>query len=124
VLLASAEPQIRDHFFFIDKIKKGGSSYYDLVVAPDYFTKLTATFDAILSLSLKSKLAHKNKMFLTAAISLAKLLRDMPKELSDIYEPSYISGLLKLSETVLEKYSSENNLERWTPPSLEPKLKK
>lgn len=89
-------------------------SFYDLVTTPDYFTRLTATFDSILSLTLKSKQAQQNRLFLAVAVSLAKLLRDIPSELSNIYDHEYMQDLQKLARTVIN--NSEHIMERWTPP--------
>jgi transcriptional regulator with XRE-family HTH domain len=122
-LLEEAEPEIKEYFVFMNKLQTSGSGFYDLVTAPDYYTKLTATFDSVLSLSLKSKQAQQNKMFLAVAVSLAKLLRDMPKEMADIYDAEYMRDLQKLARKVVKEIDSENLMERWTPPSIKPKLK-
>lgn len=126
-MLRDAEPEIKalliDNFLFSDKLHTSGSGFYDLVITPDYFTKLTATFDSILSLSLRSKQAQQNNMFLAVAVSLAKLLRDMPEELLDIYDTQYMFDLKKLAGNVIDKFNSEHLMERWTPPSIKPKLK-
>jgi len=121
--LETADDETKAFFLSQDAWQTSNGNFYDLVTTPDYFTRLTATFDSILSLALKSKQAQQNKMFLAVAVSLAKLLRDIPSELSGIYDHEYMQDLQKLSRNVLKEIDSEHLMERWTPPSIKPKLK-
>lgn len=99
------------------------SNFYDLATTPDYFTRLTATFDSILSLALKTKLTQPDGMFLAVAVSLAKLIRDIPSKLSNIYDHEYMQDLQKLARSVIKEIDSEHLMEDWAPPSITPKLK-
>ncbi|MDY0301384.1 MAG: helix-turn-helix transcriptional regulator [Trichlorobacter sp.] len=121
--LETADDETKAFFFKAETVRTRKGNFYDLVTTPDYFTRLTATFDSILSLALKSKQAQQNKMFIAAAVSLAKLLRDMPSELSDMYDAEYMEELKKLARKVVKEVDAEHLLERWTPPSIQPKLK-
>lgn len=118
-----ADDETKAFFLSQDAWQTSNGNFYDLVTTPDYFTRLTATFDSILSLAVKSKQAQQNRMFLAVAVSLAKLLRDMPKELTDIYDHEYMQDLQKLARSVIKEIDSEHLMERWTPPSIKPKLK-
>lgn len=121
--LQEADDETKALFLSQEAWQTSNGNFYDLVTTPDYFTRLTATFDSILSLALKSKQAQQNRMFLAVAVSLAKLLRDIPKELSDIYDKGYMHDLQELARKVIKEVDSEHLMERWTPPSIKPKLK-
>lgn len=101
----------------------GENNFYDLTTASEYYARLTSTFDIIFGLSLTSKHAHENKLFLSAAVSLAKLVRDMPQEFKDIYDSDYINELSKMARDVIKKFSADKLLERFKQPTATPKLR-
>lgn len=99
------------------------NNFYDLTTASDYYARLTSTFDIVFGLSLTSKYAHENKLFLSVAVSLAKLVRDMPQEFKDIYDADYINELSDMARDVIKKFSADKLLERFKQPAATPKLR-
>lgn len=99
------------------------NNFYDLTTASDYYARLTSTFDIIFGLSLTSKHAHENKLFLSVAVSLAKLVRDMPQEFKDIYDADYINELSNIARDVIKKFSADKLLEKFKQPTAAPRLR-
>lgn len=112
-------------YFGVSPLKLRGDSIFDQMPAGDYYGKMASTIDVILRLALESKLAEKNRLFLLSAVSVAKIITDMPEELRDIYERDYIDDLHKIAETVIEKYSGADLFERYISPRIKsvPELK-
>ena len=119
-----SDQETRNHLALLETNKfYEKNNYYDLTTASDYYARLTSTFDVVFSLSLKSKLAQKNYMFLSVAVSLAKLVRDMPQEFKDIYDVDYINELRSMAWEVIKRYSDDRLLQRITEPTATPKLR-
>jgi transcriptional regulator with XRE-family HTH domain len=110
-------------YFGVSILKLRGDSVFDQMTSPDYYLKLTATIDVFLELALISKLLEKNRSFLLAAVSMAKMITQMPVELKETYDKKYIAEMQKRANDVIEKYSSVDLFERYTPPPSKPKAR-
>ncbi len=111
-------------YFGVSTLKLVGDSIYDQMTAHDYYGKLTSTIDVILEMALKSKMAEKNRLFLLAAVSTAKLITEMPVELREMYDQDYLDSINKQAELVIAKYSDLDLFERYTPPKRKPIMSK
>lgn len=100
-------------YFGVSMLKLRGDSIYDLMTVGDYYGKLASTINVILNMALDAKMSEKNRLFLLSAVSVAKIITDMPEELRNIYDKDYINDLHETAEAVIEKYSGVDLFERY-----------